>query len=155
MAIEFRSIDGFSSYIISSDGIIKNLQTGKQLAIAPDNAGYLRVYLIRDNGRRSGQLIHRLLALAFIPNPDNKPCVNHIDGNKSNNDLKNLEWCTHKENTHHVIRTLEKRFGQKEKSLRAEMMVYLAKKYTYAQIADAFELTFARVSQIINKETKN
>lgn len=65
--------------------------------------GYYLVTLVHD-GYRKNQFIHRLIASAFIPNPENKPQVNHIDGDKTNNDIKNLEWVTAKENLDHAIR---------------------------------------------------
>lgn len=63
--------------------------------------GYLSVKLTK-NGKQSTRHIHRLLALTFIPNPFNKCCVNHKDGNKLNNSLDNLEWVSHAENNRHA-----------------------------------------------------
>lgn len=68
--------------------------------------GYKRV-LIRDNGRSRTVFVHRLVALAFIPNPDNKPQVNHKDGNKANNRPENLEWVTLAENMRHRSKVLK------------------------------------------------
>lgn len=67
-----------------------------------DNGGYQRVVLIKD-GVRKKFLLHRLVAEAFIPNPFDKPFINHIDGNKANNSVSNLEWVTPKENVSHAI----------------------------------------------------
>lgn len=66
--------------------------------------GYLFVHLCK-NGKKKHLSIHRLLAQAFIPNLENKPEVNHKDGNKENNRVENLEWATSKENVHHAFRT--------------------------------------------------
>lgn len=73
--------------------------------------GYKRI-LIRDNGRERTVFVHRLVALAFVPNPNNKPQVNHKDGNKANNRPENLEWVTLAENMRHrskVLKTYPKR----------------------------------------------
>ena len=65
-------------------------------------SGYAKVNTCKNNDQKQIS-IHRLVAEAFIPNPENKPCVNHIDGNKLNNHVDNLEWCTQKENVQHAI----------------------------------------------------
>ena len=63
-----------------------------------NNSGYLQIKLIAVNGKRKGELVHRLVALHFIENPEGKPEVNHIDRDKQNNSVENLEWVTHGEN---------------------------------------------------------
>lgn len=66
-----------------------------------DSTGYYCMYF-SNNNKRSSVRVHRIIAKAFIPNPDNKKTVNHIDGNKLNNNIDNLEWCTQKENVRHA-----------------------------------------------------
>lgn len=73
---------------------------GKQLRPSVDKYGYERVVLTKD-GIRKTYSVHKLVALAFIPNPENKTTINHIDGNKRNNNVSNLEWATEKENQNH------------------------------------------------------
>lgn len=68
-------------------------------------AGYLSVNLRNKPGIQKGIVIHRILAKLFVPNPDNKPCVNHINGIKTDNRIENLEWCTTSENTRHAYNT--------------------------------------------------
>lgn len=73
--------------------------------------GYLYVKF-RHDGKPKTKLVHRLLAEVFIPNPKGLPAVNHVDGDKGNNDLSNLEWCTHSENQNHAWKTgLQKRLS--------------------------------------------
>ena len=73
---------------------------GKQLRPSVDKDGYERVVLTKD-GIRKTYSVHKLVSLAFIPNPENKTTINHIDGNKRNNNVSNLEWATEKENQNH------------------------------------------------------
>jgi len=95
-----KVIDGFENYTIDEDGVITNIKTKKVRKFQLTRQGYYRVTLA-DNCRRKAFLVHRLIALAFIPNVDNKPYVNHIDGVKTNISLENLEWCTPRENVLH------------------------------------------------------
>ena len=96
-------IKGWEKYEVSNQGEVRNRETGKILKQSLDRKnGYLYVRLQIGN-RKKNFKIHRLVAEYFIPNPDGKPCVNHIDGNKLNNSVTNLEWVTHQENNVHAL----------------------------------------------------
>lgn len=92
----------FDGYDVTEDGVCINTETGhiKKPFIS---RGYKKVKLWK-NGKSKNMLIHRMVALKYIPNPDNKPQVNHIDGNKLNNNVSNLEWCTREENMQHAYK---------------------------------------------------
>lgn len=96
-------------YQVSDKGRVQSLNygnTGRTALLRPIKLyGYSRVRLYKDNkyNKYRNFYIHRLVAEAFIPNPENKPDVNHKDGDKQNNISTNLEWCTEKENTAHAI----------------------------------------------------
>lgn len=96
-------------YQVSNMGRVKSLNykgTGKEKILKPatNKEGYLRVGLCKD-GKRKRFRIHRLVAIHFIPNPNNLPEVNHIDENKTNNCVENLEWCDRVYNINHGTRT--------------------------------------------------
>lgn len=108
-SVEWRSIEGFEGiYEISSDGRVRSLNynhTGNvgELALCPTPNDYYKA-ILSYKGDISRPLIHRLVATAFIPNPKNLPQVNHIDENKTNNEVSNLVWCTAKDNANHGTR---------------------------------------------------
>lgn len=94
-------------YEISSLGCVRRLHKTippRNLTLWPDRNGYLRAALTRDC-KTKRFLVHRLVALAFIPNPDGKPEVNHLNGDKSDNRAENLEWATRSENNRHAFAT--------------------------------------------------
>lgn len=94
-------------YKVSNTGIIKSDRYGKFKTMMPttNSTGYMAVGLIDKNNIRKKCLIHRIVALAFIPNPENKKTVNHINGIKSDNRVENLEWNTHQENVIHSYKS--------------------------------------------------
>lgn len=98
------NIVGFDKYTISDKGIVTNTRTGRILKQDLSAHGYPRVTLSQD-GIIKRYFVHRLVASHYIPNPNNLPMVNHIDGCKVNNSVDNLEWVTCKENTIHAFKT--------------------------------------------------
>ena len=108
----WRDVVGFEGlYKVSNLGNVKSLnynRTGKEKLMKPqtDGHGYLQVMLYKD-GKYKIKKIHRLVAEAFIPNPDNLPCVNHKDENKTNNKEFNLEFCTYEYNNNYGTRKIK------------------------------------------------
>lgn len=106
--LKLNTIDYFKNvsdrYYASKDGFIYYLNTNKEfkkIKIAITKNGYCTVNLLLNNGNNKRYYLHRIIAIVFIPNPCNKPQVNHIDENKQNNASDNLEWVIAKENMNH------------------------------------------------------
>ena len=101
----WKSVKGFTDYKVSNQGKVKSfkLNTEKILKQCNDKKEYLLVKLSKSRNSKT-KTVHRLVATAFIPNPDNKPQVNHKDGNKQNNCVDNLEWVTQSENDIHAFK---------------------------------------------------
>ena len=96
----WKKINSEENYQISNFGRVKNVKTNRILKPNLMRNGYLKIHLYK-HGKRSSFFIHRLVALAFVPNPKELPQVNHIDENKSNNLSSNLEWVSAKENVNY------------------------------------------------------
>lgn len=115
---EWRDIKGFEGcYMVSNLGRVKRIgfysnqsstwEHEKKILKAGDNGkGYLFVNLSMNN-KQYHRYVHRLVAEAFIPNPENKATVNHIDCNRHNNNVKNLEWATYRENNDYAIKIMK------------------------------------------------
>jgi len=102
-----KIIKGFENYSVLDTGIVRNIKTGKIKVGISNNTGNGYLYVdIYNNGKKSRKYIHRLVAENFIPNIQNKPMVNHIDGNTKNNNASNLEWVTAQENVKHASSVL-------------------------------------------------
>jgi hypothetical protein len=102
---------------------------------------------------------HRYLAELYIPNPNNLPVVNHIDGNKSNNSIDNLEWCTYKHNSNHAKKTglwgkniLDKR-KLNNKQIEEIKSKYIPRKYTIQKIAKEYNVDYKTIWLIVNDKS--
>lgn len=91
-------------YEVSNHGRIRNAKTKRLLKLSPSKRGYL-VFSCHIKGKHKLVNVHKCVAMEFIPNPDNLPQINHIDGNKTNPDATNLEWVTAQQNLSHARKT--------------------------------------------------
>lgn len=95
----FKDIKSNPDYQISNEGRVWSKKSNRYMKLQKDACGYLRVQLYMGNGKGRTEKVHRLVAIAFIDNPDNLPEVNHINHQRDDNRVENLEWVSHKENS--------------------------------------------------------
>lgn len=100
---QWIKVKGYENYSVSPEGQVRNDKTGRILRPRRQSQGYIQLHLCR-NGKAVQHLVHRLVAEAFIPNPEQYPYVNHINEDKSDNRVENLEWCTKQYNNNYKSR---------------------------------------------------
>lgn len=109
----WKILSDYPEYKISNLGRIYSFgRPRKKFIKGYEGEGYVLLHLFDKTGKQTTQRLHRILAQAFIPNPNNLPEVNHIDGNKLNNDLSNLEWSSYKQNINHSVKTRLRKYGR-------------------------------------------
>lgn len=99
--MEWKDIEGYSRYMISNAGNVFSKYLKRNLKTEVSHRGYVRCMLTNGGDSKIKVAVHRLVAYHFIPNLENKPTVNHIDKNKLNNHISNLEWATYPEQIAH------------------------------------------------------
>lgn len=146
---QFLSLD---DYIVTKNGEVFNKRNGRQVKPQINGTGYYRVSI---GGKL--QFVHRVVAKLYIPNPENKPQVNHKDGNKLNNNVENLEWVTNKENSTHALKTGLQPIEEKSKMAKlTRPQVQFIKSHdemTRKELADLFNISENTISDIRNGRT--
>lgn len=104
MIEQYKKIKGFSNYRIYRNGRIYSEFIHRYITPTEDSGHYLQNTIVDDKGNRKTIKTHRLVAMAFLPNPENLPDVNHKDFNRKNNNVNNLEWCTKQYNTQYTAK---------------------------------------------------
>ena len=141
MSMDFSEV--LLYYDILKDGSVFSKRAGKVLSPVLKKTGYLHVTL-SIQGRTKTWMLHRLIALAFVPEVEGLGCVNHKDGNRTNNDPSNLEWCTHKQNNQ--CRILNKLTMEDSGEIRT---LYSTGEYTQKELANIYNVNQSHISRVI------
>jgi len=143
------TIKGFEHYLVSNQGRVSNSRTGRFLK--PGLSGGYPCVVLYNEGVKITITVHRLVGLSWIPNPDNKKTINHIDGVKTNNRVENLEWMTHQENMQHAHKTGLVKAYHKDKLLadKEKIEEMLLKDLTYVEIAKVYDCSINTISRFV------
>ena len=159
----FGRVRALARTIINKNGLLQRYPE-KFLKFDIADAGsskYHRATLSKDHITKKYS-VHRLVAETFIKNEFNKPCVNHINGIKTDNRIENLDWCTHKENTEHSLKNDLRKTGcnHKQSKLSLKDIEYIRKNYKYRdeefsgkKLSEKFNVSHTCISQIIKNKT--
>lgn len=162
----WKPIEQFLYLEVSSKGRIKRLAHKNkkeriQSEFAKDRDGYCRCTVYKLDGTYTSIPVHRLVAMAFLPNPENKSQVNHKDGNRANNCIENLEWVTPKENVRHSYLYGNRKACKQitKNTLLTDFQINeidnLRKYYTVNQIAKLFNVEYQSLKNVIHKKKHN
>lgn len=158
----WKIIKNYEDYQVSDLGNVKSKMKSNKNLSKSNRGKYYAVNLYKNNKRKTFN-IHRLVAQAFISNPENKSCVNHIDCNTFNNNLSNLEWVTHRENIMYAysLGRKENKTGEKSSNVKLKDIdiVKIKKLYSMGEkiknIVPLFNVSQATISRVIlNKQRK-
>ncbi len=153
-----KIIKDYENYCIDSVGNIFNTKTNRRLKPSICRKGYCKIILYNDKGKLSTS-IHRLVALYYLDNPDNKPQVNHINGIKTDNRVENLEWVTNRENTLHAIQNgLRDDAHKKAVTDNQKQVVNLSSGIFYDSLkiaCEALNINYGSARNYINRKGKN
>jgi hypothetical protein len=162
MHLRHRTLAGFHGYEVTEDGQVFSYRRGSKTLLRGvlNGSGYIQVRVVGPKGRAL-YLLHRMVAQAFVANPEGKPHVNHIDGDKRNNRAENLEWVTNKENIQHSWRIGLRCGNDGAKNGRAklneeqvaEIRELLSQGARQVDVAAQFGVGQAQVSRIARRES--
>lgn len=154
----FKEVKNCKDYQISNFGNLKSMKWGKEKILKPemDRNGYLR-YSLSNNNLTKRYLSHRLVLTAFVPNPENKPCVNHINGIKTDNRVENLEWVTYSENRLHSHLNNLQNYAKGESCSYSKLkekevleILEIGKTKTQLEISKIYKVSRRHISDILN-----
>jgi hypothetical protein len=153
-----KLVNGYENYLISKSGLVYSIKAKKLLKPTIDKKGYCKVALYNKQGKLSISL-HRLVALNYIENPNNKPQINHINGIKSDNKVSNLEWVTNQENAIHAIKSgLRDEAHKKARIDNQKQVIHLESGIFYDSLKIACEslnINYGSARNYINRRGKN